>query len=269
MLVDGKYYFLGDKIGQGAFGAVYTCTDEWNNQLVAKVLLPRNRPYEEIRENWLAELQKLHDLRHPNVTFVHAAFEYRDTFYLVIEKCSFTLDTVINFEGLAPERWIQSVGRDVLQGLDYVHSRGYIHKDIHPGNVFVAQTFDRMVPSKDPVWSFKIGDLGISRLETDINVLNTLLAQWMLPPEAVDPEQFGAISRQVDIYHTALLLLALLLKKIPMFSKEEIIAGLPRQIAEQHQSPFGPVIARALRRHVEMRTPTAVQFWRELASVTP
>lgn len=144
VLVDGKYYFLGDKIGEGAFGAVYECTDEWNNQLVAKVLLPRNRPYEEIRENWLAELQKLLDLRHPNITYVHAAFEYRDTFYLVIEKCSFTLDTVINFEGLTPHGWVQSVGRDVLQGLEYVHARGYIHKDIHPGNVFVAQTFDRI-----------------------------------------------------------------------------------------------------------------------------
>lgn len=269
VLVDGKYYFLGEQIGTGSFGAVFECTDEWSNPLVAKILFPRDRPYDEIKENWLSELHKLLELRHPNITYIHQAFEYRDTFYLIIEKCSFTLDTIITGEKLDPEWWIPHVARDVLQGLEYVHMRGYVHKDIHPGNVFVSQTFDRMLPNKDPVWSFKIGDLGISRLETDINHFNTLLAQWMLPPEAIDAGQFGAIGRQVDIYHTALLLLAILLRKIPLFTKEEILAGLPRQIAEQHPSKYGRAIGQALRRHVVMRTPTAVQFWRELASVAP
>lgn len=267
ILVEGKHYFIGNKIGNGSFGDVFQCSDEWSNQLVAKVLVPQNQTYDQVRENWLAELKKLLDLRHPNITYVHAAFECDDTFYLIIERCFMTLDAVINMQGGRGELWLPYVARDILQGLEYIHINGYVHKDIHPGNVFVSQSFDRMVPNKDPVWSFKIGDLGISRLESDIEIFNTLLAQWMLPPEAIDPEQFGPVGRSIDIYHTGLLLLALLLNKTPSFSRDEILAGAPRQLAESLPSKYSAVVAKALRRHATARTPTAVQFWREIASV--
>lgn len=267
ILVDGKNYFIGEKLGQGSFGEVFECQDEWSNQLVAKVLLPRNQTYDQVRDNWLQELRKLLELRHPNITHVYAAFECDDTFYLVIERCSMTLDSIINLPGGNGEAWLPYVARDILQGLEYMHDNGYVHKDIHAGNVFVSQSIDRMVPSKEPVWSFKVGDLGISRLETDIEVFNTLLAQWMLPPEAIDPSEFGPVGRALDIYHVGLLLLALLLGHSPSFTRDEIVAGLPRQIAENLPSKYGKVIAKALRRHSIARIPTAVQFWREVASV--
>lgn len=267
ILVDGMYYFIGEKIGQGSFGDVFECQDEWSNQLVAKVLVPRNQTYDEVRVSWLQELHRLLDLRHPNITHVYAAFEFDDTFYIVIERCSMTLDVIINLQNLDGEVWLPYVARDVLQGLEYMHGNGYVHKDIHAGNVFVSQAVDRMVPSKTPVWSFKVGDLGISRLESDIEIFNTLLAQWMLPPEAIDPVEFGPVGRALDIYHVGLLLLALLLGRSPSFTREEILAGAPRKMAEGLPSKYGPVVAKALRRHASARIPTAVQFWREIASV--
>jgi serine/threonine-protein kinase len=118
------------------------------------------------------------------------------------------------------------------------------------------------------VWSFKVGDLGLTRLESDIRVFQTLLAEWMRPPEAFNPEEFGAVGRHVDIYQTGLLLLALMLKEIPYFTREEILGGIPQALAAKHDSRFGPVVAKALRRHVEWRTQTALEFWRELTEVT-
>ena len=265
---DGKYYFVGKLLGSGAFGHVYECTDEWSNELVAKILVPRNQTYDQVRESWLQELNKLVTLRHPNVTYVHQAFEYKDTFYIVMERCSMTLDVIINAESLSGELWIPYVARDILQAVEFIHGSGYIHKDIHAGNVFVSQTSDRMVPTKDPVWSFKLGDLGISRLETEVRAFNTLLAQWMLPPEAIDSQQFGEVSRGTDIYHVGLLLLAVLLRRSPSFTNEEVLAGVPRQMAEALPSKFSGAIARALRRHVGFRTPTAMQFWREIQGAT-
>lgn len=89
-------YFIGNLIGQGNFGAIYECTDDWGNLLVAKILLPQEKPYEQVREEWLHELNNLTLLRHPNITYIHQAFEYRDTFYLVVERCQMTLDVLIN-----------------------------------------------------------------------------------------------------------------------------------------------------------------------------
>jgi serine/threonine-protein kinase len=159
------------------------------------------------------------------------------------------------------------VARDVLQALDYIHASGYVHKDLHPGNVFVTETRRRRRLLKEPVWSFKVGDLGLTRLESDIRVFQTLLADWMRPPEAFDPEEYGAVGRHVDIYQTGLLLLALLLKEIPYFTREEILGGIPQALAAKHESRFGPIIAKALRRHVEWRTQTALEFWRDISAV--
>lgn len=265
-------YRLGSELGAGYFGAVYECWDEWNNELVAKVLEPRNaRTYEEVRDDWLRELQLLVGLRHPNITFVHDAFEYRDTFYLTIERCSSTLEGLITMPGLNPALWLPYVARDVLQAVSFLHAAGYVHKDLHPGNVFMLWIRDRMLPEKAPVLQFKVGDLGIARLETDINIFNTRLAKWLLPPEYLDPASFGVIGRSVDIYHVGLLLLGLLLNRVPDFSEEEIIAGQPRLTAEALGSRYSAPLSRALRRHVADRTPTALAFWREIyaAAIAP
>lgn len=263
-----RNYYIGEKLGRGGFGVVYECSDEWGNALVAKVILPHDRPYAEVRESWLEEASKLMDLRHPNITFVRDAFEYQDTFYLVIERCNFPLLQVITSIGLDSERWLPYVARDVLQALDYIHAHGYIHKDLHPGNVFVVESRQQAAFIHRIVRSFKIGDLGLTRLETDVRAFQTRLAEWMRPPEAIDPDTFGAIGRQVDLYQAGLLLLSLLLKEIPYFTTEEIVGGIPQAVAQDHPSPYAPVVAKALRRHVEWRTQTALEFWREISAVT-
>ena len=97
--------------------------------------------------------------------------------------------------------WLPYVARDILQALEFIHQNGYVHKDLHPGNIFASQVRDHLDPGKEPVWMFKIGDLGISRLESDIHIFNTILAPWMVPPEYLNPMQFGQLDRRVDIYH--------------------------------------------------------------------
>lgn len=264
---EGRHYFIGEPLGNGGFGVVYECTDDWDNALVAKILLPHEQSYREVRQSWQEELARLLVLRHPNITFVHAAFEHNDTFYLIIERCSFPLSSLITRQGLDADRWIPYVARDVLQALDYIHAAGYVHKDLHPGNVFVSETRHKRSLLKEPVWSFKVGDFGLTRLESDIRVFQTLLAEWMRPPEGFDSDEFGPVGRHVDIYQTGLLLLALMLKEIPYFTREEILGGIPQALAAKHGSRFGPAIARALRRHVEWRTQTALEFWHEISEV--
>ncbi|MBD2453648.1 protein kinase family protein [Nostoc sp. FACHB-87] len=260
----GRSYSIGKTIGQGYFGCVYECTDEWGNELVAKIIVPKNRTYEQVRQEWIEELNKLEYLRHPNITYIYDAFEYQDTFYLIIERCYCTLKDLLVLPDDQRERLLPCIARDLLQGIDFIHSCGYVHKDIHHGNVFVSLINNPMLPNQDPVLKFKIGDLGISRLENDINTFNTILANWMLPPEFLNPTIYGQIGRKVDIYHTGLLLLSLLVGYVTEFTQEEILNGTPRQMAEKIPSPYSYAIAKALRRHVAHRTETALDFWREI-----
>ncbi|MBM4089636.1 MAG: protein kinase family protein [Planctomycetes bacterium] len=260
----GEQFSLGKQLGVGAFGTVFDCTDEWGNSLVAKVLTPCGRTYEQVRASWELELSNLMQLRHPNITYVHAAFECDDTFYLIVEKCFATLEEFIANPHVTGDAWLLHVARDILHGLDFIHAYGYVHKDLHAANVFVAEVPSRIDPDATPEWIFKIGDLGISKLEGDIRLFGTVMAQWMLPPEYLDPPQFGVLGKHVDIYHTGLLLLGLLTNCIPSFTEAEILAGRPREVAEALPSPYGIVIAKALRRHVHQRTQSAIEFWRDL-----
>jgi serine/threonine-protein kinase len=265
ILCEETGYYIGDFIANGGFGAVYECTDDWGNNLIAKVLLPQNKTYEQVKDEWQTELRNLVQLRHPNITFIYQAFEYRNTFYLIVERCSFPLISLIERRNDDGDKWLPYIARDVLHALDFIHKLGYVHKDLHPGNIFVSHRYDYMNPSKDREWSFKIGDLGISRLAGDMRPANTIFAQWMTPPEHLDPAKFGAVGKHIDIYQTGLLLLSLLLKDIPMFTKKDIMNGIPSKLAEAIPSPCGKAIAKSLRRHVEDRTPNAIAMWRDIS----
>jgi serine/threonine-protein kinase len=125
---------------------------------------------------------------------------------------------------------------------------------------------DKVVPSKDPVITFKIGDLGITNLEAEMDVFNTMVGKWMMPPEFLKPDQYGKIGKQVDIYHAGLLFLSLLLGRIPTFTERDILDGGPRNMAEGLKSIYSPAIAKSLRRHVENRTQTAIDFWKDVSA---
>jgi serine/threonine-protein kinase len=248
----------------GAFGRVFECTDEWGNSLVAKVLVPLNQTYEEVRESWLQELSHLRCLRHPNITYVHAAFEYRHTFYIIIERCAVTLREFIALPETDGEDWFLHVARDILHGLEFIHGEGFVHKDLHAGNVLLTTVDSRIDPDAVPEVVFKISDFGISKLEGNIRPFGTVMAVWMMPPECLDPAKYGQVGKHTDIYHTGLLLLSLLTKNNYHFTPQQVLDAVPRRTAESLPSPYGPVIAKALRRRVSARPPSAIQFWREL-----
>jgi serine/threonine-protein kinase len=99
-----------------------------------------------------------------------------------------------------------------------------------------------------------------------MDVFNTMVGKWMIPPEFLKPDQYGKIGKQVDMYHAGLVFLSLLLGRIPTFTENEILAGGPRNMAERLNSIYSPAIAKALRRHVENRTQTALDFWKDISS---
>lgn len=258
----GGVYFMGEYLGSGAYGHVYECTDEWSNPLVAKVLRPAES-FEQMHQQWQAEVANLQLLRHPNITYIHDAFVHENAFYLIIEKCMYSLDRVLD---RTDPSWVPHIARDLLQALAFIHRHGHVHKDVHPGNVFVSSVSDRMDPSKPAVTSFKLGDLGIARFEGDIRKYGTIMALWMTPPEAIDPDRFGTVGRATDIYHAALLLVGVMRREMYPFTQREIVSGVPQQMALSLHSPLREAIANALHPVVGRRTQTALEFWRELHS---
>jgi eukaryotic-like serine/threonine-protein kinase len=263
----GNSYTMGEKIGEGHFGMVFACIDGWNNNLAAKVMKPL-APYERVKAAAEAELGKLVLLRHPHVTYVFDAFEYRDTFYIITERCYCPLTELLSMEGFDGAVWIRAIARCLLQAVHYIHNNQYVHQDIHLGNVFAAFAKNEMDANDPGAIQFKLGDLGVAKLFTEIDATNTR-ALWMLPPEVLDPLEFGPLDHRIDIYHCGLLLLHLLHGSELRFSPEEIRSGKPRELALQLPVPFSFALEKALRRHAQYRTASAMELWRDLCSPEP
>lgn len=258
-------YVVGDLIGEGHFGVAYECTDDWNNRVVVKVLKERaGTDAGVLADAAFDEFQKLVLLRHPFITHVYDVFEVDGLYCVVTERCAFPLEDLF-FPEFRPELWIMPIARCVLQAVEFIHANKMVHKDIHLGNVFFnVQRSELGTPPNSSV-NFKVGDLGIANVIDDIVPETTLLAQWMLPPETIDPS-FGKVDHRIDIYHCGLLFLQLMLGKKLAFTREEILAGVPRDLALELPAPYSLAIEKALRRRVDYRTENAKEFWRDLKS---
>src|SRR5713101_812031 len=159
-LATNNTYTIGNRIGEGSFGIVFECRDVWNNDLAVKVLKPIGT-YEKVQAGAVGERDKLLTLRHPYVTFVFDAFEFRDTFYIVTERCHSSVEALFWLEQFSGPVWLMPIARCLLQAVHYLHINSYVHQDIHLGNVFTSFVKDEMVRDHPGATQFKLGDLGI------------------------------------------------------------------------------------------------------------
>lgn len=260
-------YIIGEQIGEGNFGVVYACSDTWGNSLAVKVLKPKGT-YQDVRKSCIKERDKLFLLRHPHITYLHDVFEYRNAFYIITERCSSTLASMMKVQNFAGRVWLRPVAHCILQAVHFIHTQGYLHQDIHVGNVFSTFIKDELLPENNQALQFKIGDLGISRLIDEVSPESTM-ANWMRPPEMLDPVRFGRPDHRVDIYHLGLLFLQMILGGDIRFKSADIVNGRPGFIASQLKIPEGNVIAKALMPKVNERISSALDLWCELDRVLP
>lgn len=261
----GHTYRFGAVIGEGAFGIVYQCEDIWGNELAAKTLKFLPDLYASARNRATSEFRKLVEMRHPFITYVWDAFEFRNTCYIITERCATNLAQLLTlpkpFHG---HLWFRPIARCLLQGVNFIHLNGYAHRDIHLGNVFAAFSRNEMKPEAIEGLTFKLGDLGIATLIDEMSASTTALAPWATPPEFHSQANFGPLDHRADIYQAALVLLQIYLGREINFSVQDIIAAHPRRLAEELPTPIGPALGKALRRRVEFRTSGALQLWHEL-----
>jgi serine/threonine-protein kinase len=205
-LLGGRYRVLRS-LGAGATGRVLLAHDGFYDRDVAvKVLtvgtgaLGRDAYVRFAREARVAA-----GIEHPNVVHV---FEFNaDGPYLVMEHMpGGTLEdrlAVANGQPL-PLPVIRHVLLSVLAGLEVVHRRGVVHRDMKPANVFFGATGD-----------VKIGDFGVAHL-TDIG--STLTGAMLGTLAYMAPEQITGSHRpdaSTDFYALGVILFRMLTGQLP------------------------------------------------------
>lgn len=148
-------------LGQGGMGVVYKALDKRKqeardrNPYVAIKILGEN--FKQHPQAFIAlqrEARKSQDLAHPNIITVYDFDRDGDTVYMTMELLDGTpLDQTIrdNLRGVGAKKGFNII-RGIAQGLAYAHSKGIVHSDLKPSNIFLSRN--------DVV---KVLDFGIAR----------------------------------------------------------------------------------------------------------
>lgn len=253
-------YVVGALIGDGQYGSVYECMGPFDQRYALKMLRPANKPYQAVKDEWSQEMDRLQKFRHPNVVYIHDAFENNWLFYLALERCDTSLRALMGrpFD----DQLLVELSRQLLMTLQYLHDSGVVHSDLHAGNVLVSQ-LDRA-----PI--AKLTDFGVAH-QLDGG------RRWFRPqvanPKILTPELVtaGYTTTQSDLYQLGLLMYQMHTGQpaidvdvpYPEIAKQ-IAEGTPRQKAEALGTPLGQVIAKLLRRRDAYRYHSAREVWDDL-----
>ncbi|HXA36998.1 MAG TPA: protein kinase [Steroidobacteraceae bacterium] len=141
-------YRIRGLIGHGVMGTVFEAMDEYRLALPAagqrvaiKVLHPAVTQRDEVLIELQRQFQHVQFLSHPNIIRVHEFDRDGDIAFFTMELLNGAplsgILTVRNATGL-PRPYALAVMRDLGAALSYAHSRGVVHGDVSPANIFVT-----------------------------------------------------------------------------------------------------------------------------------
>ncbi|MEM7250353.1 MAG: protein kinase [Pseudomonadota bacterium] len=152
------WYRIERVLAQGGFGVTYLARDlNLDIKVAIKEYLPNDLAvrvgdsvqakadayYDDYiagRKRFVVEGQALAEFDHPHIVKVHTAFEANDTAYIVMRyESGRDLNRLLEAGQKFSEAEIKELLMPVLDGLEAVHAKKWIHRDIKPGNIIVRE----------------------------------------------------------------------------------------------------------------------------------
>ncbi|MEG4285309.1 protein kinase [Microcoleus sp. A006_D1] len=224
-------YVLLKELGKGGFSLVYLAEHKRTKEQIAlKVMLPKVAANQRAVNWFLREVENMKYLKHPNVVSLKE-FGYADeTFFFTMEFCNG--GSVVD---LMAKRGVRTLPVDeavaiilqVLDGLTYTHNveipnvkladgsfgkgRGLIHRDLKPGNIFLANVGGKQVA--------KVGDYGLAKAFDLAGLSGQTLTGSAVGTLGFMPRQqvinFKYVQPEVDVWAAAACLYAMLTGCLP------------------------------------------------------
>ncbi|KAF5272822.1 hypothetical protein FQR65_LT00418 [Abscondita terminalis] len=233
---EGFTYEILNVIGRGAYGTVYKARDKKNGTYVALKKVRVFQTEDGIPSNTLREISLLKQLdahEHPNIVrFLNICHGQRSKnehlMFLIFEFIDQDLASFIhnwaNSNNTLSNDQIRNISREILTGVDFLHSYRIVHRDLKPQNILITQ--NRHI---------KLADFGLAKTyDFQMKLTNMVVTLWYRPPEVLLSQTYAT---PVDLWSVGCIIAELFMLK-PLFcgtseggqlSKIFQILGKPRE----------------------------------------
>lgn len=211
----GKYE-LGKTLGEGSFAKVKYAKNLHTGDTVAikiidRELILRHKMVEQIKR----EISTMKLIKHPNVLSLIEVMASKTKIYIVLEYVDGgeLFDKIAKY-GRLKEDEARRYFQQLINAVDYCHSRGVYHRDLKPENLLL-----------DSCGSLKVSDFGLSAFSKQVRA-DGLLHTACGTPNYVAPEVLtdkGYDGTSSDVWSCGVILFVLMAGYLP-FDEQNLVA---------------------------------------------
>lgn len=203
----GKYE-MGRTIGEGTFAKVKFARNSETGEAVAIKILDKDKVLKhKMAEQIKREIATMKLIRHPHVVQLYEVLASKTKIFIVLEFVTGgeLFDKIVN-HGRMHEKEARKYFQQLINAVDYCHSRGVYHRDLKPENLLL-----------DVNGNLKVSDFGLSALSQQVRD-DGLLHTTCGTPNYVAPEvlnDHGYDGTTADLWSCGVILFVLLAGYLP------------------------------------------------------
>ena len=196
-------------VGSGTYGKVYKAVHVYTKEDVALKKIRMEGERDGFPVTAIREIKLLQSLNHVNVVALQEVMVEKNDCFMIFEYLSHDLTGLLNHPTFTLSAGHKKhLARQLFEGLDYLHRRGVLHRDIKAANILVSKT-----------GQLKLADFGLARFyakNRKQDYTNRVITIWYRSPELLLGEtQYGPA---VDIWSAACVL-------VEIFTRHAIFPG--------------------------------------------
>ncbi|KAD3067378.1 hypothetical protein R6Q59_018553 [Mikania micrantha] len=249
-----KNWQKGEYLGSGSFGTVYEGFTEMGDFFAVKEVSLLEQGGQENIQQLQQEISLLSQFHHVNIVQYLGTDTVDGKLYIFLELVTKGSLAKLYQKYELRDSQVSAYTRQILSGLNYLHERKVVHRDIKCANILV-----------DASGSVKLADFGLAKATALNDIKSCKGTPYWMAPEVVKSRSSNGYGLAADIWSLGCTVLEMLTRKVPYSHLEGFQAlfrigrGEPPPIPETLSKEAQDFILKCLQVNPHAR-PTAAQL---------